>query len=230
VREEIVPGARVVRARVEPGQAVGHRVHAHQQLALEAEPGQIVGDRPAYEVDEGALQLWPDVAVGGLLDAAGLGEPGRCEVGPQRGDLDRQLLVGGQVAGREVFLHLRAGGLAVASEEQVRCPGRAGGGEEVVRVAAQHRDVHVERAQQFRRHQAQQVGPGGLAEAGHLGERPFGAGRPAQHVRRLENHYVEPGAGEQNRGDQAVVARSDDHYVGLRGEDGHEERAYRPDM
>ena len=52
VHQEVVPGARVVRAGVEPGEAVGDRVHADQQLGAEVEAGQVVGDRAADQVDE----------------------------------------------------------------------------------------------------------------------------------------------------------------------------------
>jgi hypothetical protein len=94
-----------------------------------------------------------------------------------------------------------------------------------MRVAAQHRDVDVERAQQLGRHQTEQVGPGRLAETGHLRERPLGAGRPAQHARGLEHDDVEPGPGQKDRGDETVVTGADDHDVGLGGDGGHDVRA-----
>jgi hypothetical protein len=224
VHQEVVARTRVVGARVQPGEAVGDRVHAHQQFALEAEPRQIIGDRAADQVDEGALQLRPDVPVGDLLDRARLLQPGRRQVGPQRRDLHLHRLVGGHVAGREEPLQLRPGRRAVGAEEQVRRSGTARGGQEVVRVAAQHRDVEVEGAQQLRRHQAEQVGAGGLAQAGHLGERALGAGGAAEHLRGLEHHHVEAGAGQQHRGDQAVVTGPDDHHVRAFRQRGHEDR------
>jgi hypothetical protein len=85
-----------------------------------------------------------------------------------------------------------------------------------VRVAAQHGNVDVERPQQFGGHEAEQVGAGRLVEAGCVPERLFGTRGAAQDVGGLEHDDVESGTGEQHRGDQTVVARSDDHHVGAR--------------
>jgi hypothetical protein len=80
-------------------------------------------------------------------------------------------------------------------------------------TSAEHGDVDVERLEQLGRHEAEQVRPGGVAQLWHPRERRLGAGGAADDVVGFEDHHPEPGAGEQDGGDQAVVAGSDDHYV-----------------
>jgi hypothetical protein len=153
------------------------------------------------------------VAVGDLLDRDRLLQPSGSQVGAQGRDLDRHGLVRGHVPRREELPHLRLGGVSVAAEEQVGRARSARGGQEIVRVAAEHGDVHVQDAQQLGGHQAEQVRAGGLAEAGHLGEGVLGAGGAAELLVRFQDDHLQARAGQQNRGDQAVVAGSDDHYV-----------------
>jgi hypothetical protein len=214
VHEEVVAGARVVRPGVQPGQAVGHGVHADQQLGAEVEAGEVVGDRAPDQVDEDLPQRRADVPLGGLLDRQRLGQPGRGEVGAQGGQFGLERVVGGHVGGGEELGELRPGARRVAAEEQVGRALWAGGGQEVVRVAAQHRDADVERGEQLRRHQPEQVGAGGVAQAGHLREGVLRPGGPADHLGGLQHQHVEPGAGEHDRGHQTVVPGPDDHHVG----------------
>ena len=58
-------------------------------------------------------------------------------------------------------------------------------------------------------------------QPGHLRERVLGAGGAADHVGGLQHDDVQAGAGQQDRGDQAVVAGADDHDVGAGGKRGH---------
>ena len=206
-----MPGAGVVRAGVDPGQAVGHRVHRQEQFGTEVEPGEVVGHGTPYQINESQAQRGPHEDLGGLLDGPRFTQPGRGEVRPQRRDLGLHRVVGGDVLGGEGPLELLAGGRPVGAEQQVRA--RSRGRQEVVRIPAQHRDRQVERAQQFRWHQTEQVRAGGLAQLRHLRERPLGPGGPADRPVRLQHHDRQPGPGQQDRGDQAVVSGPDDDDV-----------------
>ena len=98
------------------------------------------------------------------------------------------------------------GVVLVGAEEEVP---PVEGGQEVVRVSADQRQVEVERGEQLGRHQAEQVRPRGGAQARRLPEGRLGPTRPADHRGPLEDLHREAGPGEQGGRDQAVVAGPD---------------------
>jgi hypothetical protein len=190
---------------VQPRKAVGDRVHRAQEVALEGEAGEVVGDGLAAQVHEHGAQLGPDVALGGLLDSQGLGQPGRADVLAQLAELGLHLLVRLPVGLREerdeLAPHLRL----VGAEEQVAA---IGGGQEVVRVAAQERQLDAELREQLGRHQAQQVGSGGGGKVRCLLERTLGATGAADDRLLLEDSHAQARTRKKRRSDQAVVARA----------------------
>src|SRR5438128_1104326 len=155
----------------------------------------------------------------GLPDAERLLQPGRVDVVADPADLFLQPLVGPPVALAEELDELAAHRLPVAAEEQVAL---AGGGQEVMRVAAQQRDVDAEFGDQFRRHDAEQVRAGRGLELRRLLERPLGARSAADRVLFLDEMDAQAGARQEGGGDEPVVAGADDDDVAFCGAHGGE--------
>src|SRR5690606_655061 len=83
------------------------------------------------------------------------------------------------------------------------------GRQEIVRIASQQWEVKVERGQQLRRHQPQQISAGGGAKAGSPGERGLGSARAAHHVGTLQDMDGQAGLSEHSGGDQSVMTSAD---------------------
>ena len=106
--------------------------------------------------------------------------------------------------------HLVAHRARVRPEQQVPAARRR---QEVVRVAANQRQVDAELAQELGRHQTEQVSAGRGAQARCLGERPFRPGGPADDAVLLEYPDPQAGARQQCRRHEPVVARADHHHI-----------------
>ncbi len=204
------PAAGRVRSGGQARQAVGDGVHRRQQLALEAEPVEVVRDRARHQVDEGRAQRGPDVALGGVgsTDIGSASQAGaRSSRNAPISAASRSL--GGDVVGDFVAAERRAATHRAGSAR------RWSGGSSADRAAATGRSTPSSSIE-LGRHQPEQVGTGRLAELRDLAERLFGAGGSAEHVR-LHDQDIEAGPSQQHCRDKAVVAGADHHDVSVGG-------------
>ncbi len=206
VDQEVLARSRRVGPSRVAGQSVGHQVHRLHQFALEAEPVQVVGHRTPAQLQEHPLQLGADEALGGLLQGQRLVQQRRGEVVAQSGQLRPQRLVGPPVARAEEGLELRLVDRRVRAQQQVLV---AGGGKEVVGVAADQGEVELELGQDLRRHQTQQVGARRLSEPRRTPERCLGAAGPSHDAGRLEHRGLEAGPLQDGCRHQPVVSGAD---------------------
>jgi hypothetical protein len=155
-------------------------------------------------------QRRPDVALRRRLSRQRLFEPAWGEVVADLPDLTVHRLVRPPVGfGKEVD-ELPPHRLGVGTEQQVT---PVGGGEEVMRVAPDQRELRPQLRDQLRLHHAEEVGAGGRAEAGGLGEGILRLSGAADGRLFFQHDHAQPPAGEQGGGDQAVVSRTDHHDV-----------------
>ena len=110
-----------------------------------------MADRLAAEVDEGAPQRRAHEPLGGFLHGERLLQPAGSDVLAELSDLRLERFVRAQVLLGEEGEHLLAHGAPVRPQQQVPLPG---GRQEVVRIAAQERQVDLQLAQELGRHQA----------------------------------------------------------------------------
>jgi hypothetical protein len=145
-----------------------------------------------------------------LLDAHRRLQPARRDVLPERGELGLQRLVGAPVGRAEEAQKLPAHRVLIGAEQQVAA---IRGRQEIVRVAAQQRQLDPEDLQQLGRHHPAQIRPCRYGESGRPREGSFRARRSADDHLLLEHAHAQPATRQQHRGDEPVVARADDNHV-----------------